>query len=65
MAELQRAGIERAKKAGVYLGRRPGTTKAKPERAWTLRDKGATVEEIGKALGVSRNTVFVYLRQQA
>jgi DNA invertase Pin-like site-specific DNA recombinase len=61
--ERQRAGIEEARKAGKYRGRKPGTTKAKPARALKLREKGLTVEEIGEALGVSRNTVFVYLRQ--
>jgi DNA invertase Pin-like site-specific DNA recombinase len=60
--ERQAAGIAAAKKAGVYLGRRPGTQKADPQRASELRAKGLTVAEIGKALGVGRNTVFVYLR---
>lgn len=60
--ERQAVGIAAARKAGVYLGRKPGTTKAQPQRAKALRDKGATIDEIGKALGISRNTVFVYLR---
>lgn len=61
--ERQAAGIEQAKKAGKYRGRRKGTTKAKPARARKLRDKGLTAPEIAEALGVSRNTVFRYLRQ--
>lgn len=61
--ERQAAGIAVAKKAGKYRGRKPGTTKATPERAWSLRNKGLNVEEIAKSLGVSRNTVFVYLRK--
>ena len=60
--ERQRAGIEVAKAKGKYRGRRIGTTKAKPKRAVKLRAKGLTAEEIGKSLGVSRNTVFRYLR---
>jgi DNA invertase Pin-like site-specific DNA recombinase len=61
--ERQAAGIAEAKKAGRYRGRKPGTTKAKPERALKLREKGLSAEEIAKSLGVSRNTVFVYLRK--
>ncbi len=59
--ERQRAGIDAAKERGVYLGRKAGTTKAKPTRARKLRDKGLTPEEIGKAMGVSIRTVFRYL----
>jgi DNA invertase Pin-like site-specific DNA recombinase len=61
--ERQAAGIAVAKKAGKYRGRKVGTTKAKPERALKLRGKGLSVNEIAKSLGVSRNTVFVYLRK--
>ena len=60
--ERQAAGIAVAKKDGKYRGRKPGTTKAAPERARELRDKGLNVNEIAKALEVSRNTVFVYVR---
>jgi DNA invertase Pin-like site-specific DNA recombinase len=60
--ERQAAGIAVAKKQAKYRGRKPGTTKAKPKRALTLRDKGLNAEEIAKSLGVSRNTVFRYLR---
>ena len=59
--ERQRAGIEAAKERGVYSGRKRGSTKAKPARARALREKGLTLEEIAKAMGVSRMTVSRYL----
>lgn len=59
--ERQAAGIAAAKADGVYLGRKPGSTKAKPARAKQLRDKGNTVPEIAQAMGVSQRTVFNYL----
>jgi DNA invertase Pin-like site-specific DNA recombinase len=61
--ERQASGIAEAKKEGKYKGRKPGTTKATPERTLELRKKGLSVAEIAKSLGVSRNTVFVYLRK--
>lgn len=62
--ERQRANIAAAKKRGAYknCGRPKGTTKARPKRAIELRDKGYTAEEIARAMGVSRNTVFRYFR---
>jgi len=59
--ERQTAGIEVAKKKGVYKGRQKGTTKGKPKRARELRDKGMTAPEIANALDVSERTVFRYL----
>ena len=59
--ERQAAGIAVAKAQGVYHGRQQGTTKAQPQRAATLRQRGLTVLEIATALGVSERTVFRYL----
>ena len=59
--ERQAAGIAAAKEAGVYFGRRAGTTKAQPKRASQLRKKGLTDNEIATAMGVSRRTVQRYL----
>ena len=63
--ERQAAGIEVAKKKGIYKGRKPGTTKKPPDRAKELRDKGLTAAEIATALGVSERTVFRYLGKEA
>ena len=62
--ERQQAGIAVAKKKGVYKGRKPGTTKGKPERAKELKDKGLSPGEIATALGVSERTVFRYVGEQ-
>ena len=59
--ERQAAGITVAKAQGIYHGRQKGTTKAQPQRATTLRQRGLTVLEIATALGVSERTVFRYL----
>ena len=63
--ERQKAGIEAAKERGVYIGRKPGTTKAKnaAKRASQLKVKGNTDAEIARSMGVSRRTVQRYLRQ--
>lgn len=60
--ERQAAGIAAAKERGVYAGRKPGTTKADPERVKELREKGLTVQEIARFMGVSRFTVYRYLK---
>lgn len=60
--ERQAAGIKAAKKRGVYTGRQQGTTKATPDRAREMRERGLTDDEIATALGVSRRSVQRYLR---
>ena len=59
--ERQQAGIAVAKKKGIYKGRKPGTTKGRPERAVELKIKGLNPGEIATALGVSERTVFRYV----
>jgi len=60
--ERQAAGIEVAKRKGIYKGRRKGTTKAEPARARQLRERGLTVAEIAMALGANKRTVQRYLK---
>lgn len=62
--ERQKAGIEAARDRGVYKGRKPGSTKAKPQRALLMRQKGFKDTEIACALNVSRRTVQRYLNGQ-
>lgn len=59
--ERQAVGIAAAKAAGVYIGRKPGTLKAKPERAQRLRERGLTIDEIAAAMQISRRSVHNYL----
>ena len=61
--ERQAAGIATARQRGVYKGRKPGSTKAKPPRARELRDKGMTLPEIAQALNVDKRTVSRYLKK--
>ena len=60
--ERQAAGIEVAKRKGIYKGRKKGTTKAEPARARHLRSEGMTVAEIATALGTNKRTVQRYLK---
>jgi DNA invertase Pin-like site-specific DNA recombinase len=59
--ERQRAGIDAAKRRGVYKGGKAGRTKSDAVRARKLRDKGNTAREIAAALKISERTVFRYL----
>lgn len=59
--ERQAAGIEVAKRRGIYKGRKPGTFKSKPDRARELKEKGLSAVEIATALGTSERTVWRYL----
>ena len=61
--ERQAVGIALAKQRGVYKGRKHGATKAKPQRARELRDKGMTLPEIAQALSVDKRTVSRYLKK--
>lgn len=60
--ERQAAGIAVAKEKGVYKGRKAGTMKADKERALDLHRQGFKPSEISKALGISRQTTWRYLK---
>ena len=61
--ERQAAGIALAKQRGAFKGRKRGATKARPQRARELRDKGMTLPEIAQALRVDKRTVSRYLKR--
>lgn len=63
--ERQREGIAAAKTRGVYTGRKPALT---PEQAEQLRARAAAGEPksaLANEFGVSRETVYNYLRNGA
>jgi DNA invertase Pin-like site-specific DNA recombinase len=53
--ERQAAGIQKAKAAGKYKGRK---RKATPEKIAELKTKGLTMAAIARELGVSRQAVY-------
>ena len=63
MRERQREGIALAKKRGVYKGRNPSL---QPDQAAELRQKaqaGAKKAVLAREYGISRETVYQYLRR--
>jgi DNA invertase Pin-like site-specific DNA recombinase len=65
VAELERSlirertlsGLEQAKRSGVQLGRRPSLNAVGVRTARLMRSSGASVVEVGRALGVSERTI--------
>jgi DNA invertase Pin-like site-specific DNA recombinase len=64
--ERQREGVALAKKAGVYKGRAPAIRPGNGKLAELIRlqSQGASVSEIARHLGVSRQTVYSTLKQE-
>jgi DNA invertase Pin-like site-specific DNA recombinase len=63
--ERQREGIAAAKQRGVYTGRKPALTTAQVQQ---LRERAAAGERksvLAKEFGISRETVYAYLRAAA
>lgn len=59
--ERQREGIERAKAAGVYKGRKPTVD---PAQVRSLRNQGLGGTEIAKKLGIARASVYRALKDE-
>ncbi|SMD20275.1 recombinase family protein [Rhizobium sp. RU36D] len=62
MLERQREGIAKAKADGKYRGRAP-TAQRKADDVKRLKHEGKTVDEIAKALGISRSSIFRVLKE--
>jgi len=63
--ERQREGIAAAKQRGLYTGRKPALTTAQVQQ---LRERAAAGERksvLAKEFGISRETVYAYLRAAA
>jgi putative DNA-invertase from lambdoid prophage Rac len=59
--EAQRAGIAHAKANGdarVYKGRKPSYSRKQFEHAQAMLGKSASVGEVARALGLTRQTVY-------
>jgi DNA invertase Pin-like site-specific DNA recombinase len=59
--ERQKLGIAKAKAAGKYKGRKPGSFKGDADKARELRAKGVKLVDIAAALGVCPRSVNRYL----
>jgi DNA invertase Pin-like site-specific DNA recombinase len=57
MLERQREGIQRAKRAGKYKGRKP-TARAKSEEVLSLLASGMKPGEVAKTVGIGRRSVY-------
>jgi DNA invertase Pin-like site-specific DNA recombinase len=62
MLERQRAGIAKAKTEGKYRGRAP-TARRRLAEMQALRAEGLAAAEIGRRLGLPRQTVHRILRE--
>lgn len=63
--ERQREGIATAKAAGVYKGRKPSLTPVKIEELRRRAQAGEKKAALARELGVSRETVYAYLKPKA
>ena len=59
--ELQRIGIDKAKKAGKYKGRKPSIDRKELKRLW---DSGLSAIEIAKQMNINRTTVYRLLPKE-
>lgn len=63
--ERQREGIELAKCRGAYKGRPPSLTNQQADELRTRAEAGESKASLARAFGISRETVYQYLRKAA
>lgn len=61
--ERQAEGIAQAKKRGVYKGRKPKLTASQVAELRELAAQGVKKPVLAEQFGVSRKTVYEYLRE--
>jgi len=62
--ERQAEGIAIAKRMGKYKGRKPKLTQEKAEELKRRAAAGERISDLARAFGVSRETVYVYLKDK-
>ena len=65
LRERQREGIALAKQRGVYRGRKPSLTAAQVRALRQRAEGGEPKAQLARELGISRETLYQYLRTQA
>ncbi len=63
--ERQREGIQQAKKRGVYTGRKQTLSSQQQTELQQLSEAGKSKAAIARHFGVSRTTVYKYLKAEA
>jgi DNA invertase Pin-like site-specific DNA recombinase len=62
--ERQREGIAAAKARGAYTGRKPALDDEQARQLWERAAAGERKSVLAAAYGISRETVYSYLRTQ-
>jgi len=63
ISERTKAGMQRAKAAGKHVGRKPELTEEDLKRVRKLLSLGVPKKRIAELIGVSRTTLYRYLRK--
>ena len=64
ISERTKAGLARAKAQGKHIGRRPKLSKMEIKELVRMYREGVPIKRIAEKFGVSRQTVYNYLRRE-